>query len=725
MRTGRSGSIRRCAVRSRCVEAIVTRVVRSVAALLLLAATLVHAAPVMVVEYYDAALDHYFMSPLAADIDALDAGLLQGWSRTGRNFLAYGAGTDIAGGSPVCRYYIPPQHGDSHFFSASPAECAAVAARVATDPDYSDYVLETPSAFFAALPDPLTGACAAGLQPLYRVWNQRADSNHRYVTDLALRNFMLARGYVAEGYGDLGVAMCVASAVLGDAVIDASAASPYAPGCDAAPATGGAAYVNSEVEPSLAVDPQDPARLIGTWQQDRWSDGGARGLRTAYSTDGGRSWQYAQAAFSRCSGGNATNGGDYARASDPWVTIGPTGIAYQSAIAFNGATFAPGSSGAVLASRSLDGGATWSAPATLRRDGRDAFNDKESITADPTDARYAYAVWDRIVPSGNGPTWLARTIDSGATWEPARPIYTPAGPAQTLNNQVVVLPDGTLLLTFTELSNDAANPAAKLGVARSADKGATWSAPAFIGAMLSIGTRDPVTGVELRDGGNLASVAVGRNGVVALAWQDARFSGGTVEGIAFSRSLDGGVTWSAPLRVNRVASTQALLPAVAIRDDGTYAVQYYDLRNDTPDRTALRSDTWLVQSTDGVAWRETHLAGPFDFARAPLVREGKAFGYFIGDYQALTVAGRQFLGLFVQAKQDPSNIADVYAGIVTRPGAAPAAFKAGEAVAGAQASRTLADGVARNIARTLGRRLNGGLLQFPERGLLLNASPAP
>jgi hypothetical protein len=146
---------------------------------------------------------------------------------------------------------------------------------------------------------------------------------------------------------------------------------------------------------------------------------------------------------------------------------------------------------------------------------------------------------------------------------------------------------------------------------------------------------------------------------------------------------------------------------VAIRDDGTYAVQYYDLRNDTAEGAALRSDTWLVQSSDGVAWRETHLAGPFDFARAPLVREGNGFGYFIGDYQALTVAGAQFLGLFAQTTADASNIADVFAGIVTRPGSAAVAFEAKAAAAGATASPRLAHGVARNIARTLARRLNG------------------
>ncbi|MBI4740056.1 MAG: hypothetical protein HY777_00520, partial [Betaproteobacteria bacterium] len=44
---------------------------------------------------------------------------------------------------------------------------------------------------------------------VYRLWNQRPDTNHRYTTDPATRAQMIAKGYVAEGYGSAGVVMCV------------------------------------------------------------------------------------------------------------------------------------------------------------------------------------------------------------------------------------------------------------------------------------------------------------------------------------------------------------------------------------------------------------------------------------------------------------------------------------------------------------------------------------
>lgn len=153
-----------------------------------------------VVEYYHAGLDHYFISSLPGDIGALDSGALKGWSRTGQVFKAYDA--PAAGTSPVCRFYLPPASGDSHFYSASPAECAEVAAR------FPAFSYESPGVMHVGLPDAATGACSAGWAPVYRLWNQRADSNHRYTTDRGLRSQMLAQGYVAEGYGPEGVAMC-------------------------------------------------------------------------------------------------------------------------------------------------------------------------------------------------------------------------------------------------------------------------------------------------------------------------------------------------------------------------------------------------------------------------------------------------------------------------------------------------------------------------------------
>ena len=168
----------------------------------------VKAAPVTNVEFYNASLDHYFISSLAPDIDALDSGRIAGWTRTNLSFKVHpsaaSGGADV---SPVCRIYIPPP-GNSHFFSASPQECADTIAK------FPFMMKETDAAFFVALPvttGPSAGSCPPGTVPVYRVFDNRADPNHRYTTDRSVRDTMVSTlGYIAEGYGNDAVIMCAA-----------------------------------------------------------------------------------------------------------------------------------------------------------------------------------------------------------------------------------------------------------------------------------------------------------------------------------------------------------------------------------------------------------------------------------------------------------------------------------------------------------------------------------
>jgi len=445
--------------------------------------------------------------------------------------------------------------------------------------------------------------------------------------------------------------------------------SPFAAGCEGTPVNG-TLYANTEVEPFVAVNPANAANLIGAWQQDRWSNGGAKGNLAASSFDGGRTWTTSMAAFSRCTGGNPGNGGDFERATDPWVAIGPDGVAYQIAAAFNGATFAAGSANAVLVSRSLDGGVSWASPVSVIRDGADNFNDKESITADPTTAGYAYAAWDRLSAAGHGPSFFSRTTNAGAAWEAAREVYDPGPMSQTINNQVVVQTDGTLVMFFTQFDGGAGgNVTATLGVIRSSDKGATWSGRSVVSVVQSVGARDPENGTAIRDGTNLGAIAAGPHNDLFVVWQDARFSGGVHDDIAFARSTDGGITWSAPARINRDPMVTAFEPSVAVRSDGTIGVAYFDFRSNTLDPSTLPTDYWITRSSDGITWRESRVAGPFDLAIAP-----SSGGLFLGDYQGLVAIGGLFVPFYAATNTgDLVNRTDVFASLVSSAGAAAAA----------------------------------------------------
>ncbi|MBC7441589.1 MAG: exo-alpha-sialidase, partial [Ramlibacter sp.] len=154
------------------------------------------------------------------------------------------------------------------------------------------------------------------------------------------------------------------------------------------------------------------------------------------------------------------NGGDYERSTDPWVSVSPDGSAYAFSLSFNQTL---SGENALLVSKSTDGGATWGPNAVLKRDtDLNVFNDKNSITADPTSSRYVYAVWDRLEfpverasrvagehsVGYHGPTWFSRTTDGGATWEAARKIFDPGTINQTIGSEIVVTGTGNLMNGF-------------------------------------------------------------------------------------------------------------------------------------------------------------------------------------------------------------------------------------------------------------------------------------
>jgi hypothetical protein len=467
---------------------------------------------------------------------------------------------------------------------------------------------------------------------------------------------------------------------------DASGPSPFAPGCGG-PGEGfsapgevpGVNFLNTEVEPWFEVNPTDSQNLVGFWQQDRWSDGGSHGLVAGVSHDGGATWSKSWPAFSNCAGGTAANGGGYERSSDPWVSFAPDGTLHAISISFDRST----AHNAVLTSRSTDGGDTWSPPTVLREDNSrsgpnaNLFNDKESITADPTSASNVYAVWDRSrFPSDNanfnalhsfafrGDIIFSRTTNGGVSWSAARDILDQNKNEFTVGNQIVVLPNGTLVDIFNLGKGSGIQPSNQFfqAVVRSRDKGVTWSRPIVISKDMSVGVRDPDTGTPLRTGAGLPEIAVDPNGGNLYAvWEDARFGSGDHNDIAFSQSTDGGLTWSSPVKVNQTTNgAAAFTPSVHVTEDGTVGVSYYDLRNNTP-AAGLPTDYWIVRChsacTDGSNWSETHVAGSFDEETAPL-----AGGYFLGDYEGLTSIGNTFVPFFVQTNSgNTANRTDVFA----------------------------------------------------------------
>jgi len=449
------------------------------------------------------------------------------------------------------------------------------------------------------------------------------------------------------------------------APVRVSGPSPFATCTIGGPGTN---FVNAEVEPWVAVNPANPSNVIGAWQQDRWSNGGAHGLVAGYSFDGGHTWRQTNLPFSACAGGLG-----YERASDPWVSIGPDGVAYSVSISFNQSN----NSNSVAAVVSRDGGQTWGNLSVLIADNEPStqfFNDKESVTADPLKAGVAYAVWDRLEePNSNpyadlhaqayrGPTYFSKTVDGGKTWSaPAQIVKVPSR-QQTIGNQIVVnRQDGTLYDFFDLIAPPQQPSPYKVAFIKSTDGGATWTSPQVIADLETVPVVDPNTGEALRTRDIIPEPAIDpATGQLYVVWQDARFNGGNYDEIALSSSTDGGRTWSAPLRVNTPSGKLAFNPGVHVNSAGTVAVTYYDIRHLAAGDTAtLPGDYWMTTSSDGgkTFGNETHLAGSFDLKTAPY-----AEGYFVGDYEGLDARGTAFLPFFIEPNSgNTANPTDVFA----------------------------------------------------------------
>ena len=152
------------------------------------------------VEYYHAAFDHYFITAGADEIGKLDAGKFAGWIRTGRQFNVFGAPS--SGLRTACRFFSTAfGERSSHFYTPDASECSTVR----NNPDW-----QFEGDVFYTMPPAADGNCAAGMKPVYRMYNngQGGAPNHRYTTDSSVRALMLAQGWIPEGYGAIGVMMC-------------------------------------------------------------------------------------------------------------------------------------------------------------------------------------------------------------------------------------------------------------------------------------------------------------------------------------------------------------------------------------------------------------------------------------------------------------------------------------------------------------------------------------
>ncbi|MBO0685782.1 MAG: exo-alpha-sialidase, partial [Candidatus Dormibacteraeota bacterium] len=472
------------------------------------------------------------------------------------------------------------------------------------------------------------------------------------------------------------VAIGLAGTVLAAGAVRVSQGDPY--GNCSNTGQSGTNSPSAEVEPWVTANPATGG-LVGVWQQDRWSNGGAHGLVAGRSSDGGQNWAQTDLPFSVCTKGSVNDpftGAPYDRASDAWVSAGPDGKLYTVALeATETDGSMPGNNDTgVAAATSTDGGASWQNAQLIKSDqgttpifeATKFFNDKESVTADPVKAGTAYVVWDRLVSPGNsvdailrasafrGPAWFSKTTDGGKTWTGTRAIFDPGQNSQTIGNIVVVDPRNDTLYDFFEQFQTTKSPnvaprGVSVGFVKSTDGGDHWSGVTTVSNQVLANDTDPNTGALLRTGNGLPDVAIDpSSGQIYVVWTDARFTSGLTNQAVISTSTNGGATWTAPKLVSNTTpiNREAFTVNVAVNSAGTVAVTYYDLRDLLDTNTTTLPTVFLAKTSSdhGVSFgQDIPLAGPFNDLVAP-----NAGGFMLGDYSGLTALGANFEAFFVQ-----------------------------------------------------------------------------
>jgi hypothetical protein len=377
----------------------------------------------------------------------------------------------------------------------------------------------------------------------------------------------------------------------------------------------------TEVEPDTFVF---GSTIVSAFQVGRITNGGASDIGFAVSRDDGHSWAHG---FLPAATVASTPPGPFFGASDASVAFDLRHHTWL--ISWLGEHESGGGVVDVMASRSANGGRTWSAPVTIAATG--TFFDKNWTACDngPRSPFFGHCYTEFDNASQRDLEQMSTSTDGGRTW--GAPEAT-ADAVRGLGGQPVVQPNGRVVVPFEGVTRPSG-----IRSFTSDDGGLTWNASVLIA---TISTHE-VAG-DLRTS-PLPSAEVSRDGTVYVVWQDNRFEpDGVANDIVLSTSREG-TTWSPVGRIpiDPVGSNvDHFIPGLGVDADSAgsrtlLALTYYFYPAADCTAATCQLDVGFTSSGDGGQhWASPHtLVGPMQLSWLANTTQG----VMVGDYISTSV----------------------------------------------------------------------------------------
>jgi hypothetical protein len=300
---------------------------------------------------------------------------------------------------------------------------------------------------------------------------------------------------------------------------------------------------------------------------------------------------------------------------DPGITINKDGTFILTRRGFS-----PG----LYSHFTTDFGVTWSNQKTITNDDLE----RATMTSDvhPSSSYYgrSYAAWVKFAPPF--PLNFTITNDGGLNWSAPFQINNPI--QRSAGGDITMGPDGKVFVCWAGVTSVSPFTEDFVGVASSTNGGTNWQVTENAFDMNGINGLLTQKG-NIRVNG-LPDIAIDTTGGIRNGWiyiittQRNLAPAGTDPDVILNRSTDGGLTWSAGIRVNQDPANNGKIqyfPAVHVDKQGGLNVIFYDDRNTTSDSSGV----FLARSEDGGNnWREFEIS---DKNFKPLPIGGLGQGY--------------------------------------------------------------------------------------------------